>query len=224
MKRLRLALLALGFCSAPGDSRRRAAPARGSASRRRRAGGEARRAPRRSWGRTDIRSRRRAPRRRSSSTRAWSCSSASTTRRRSAPSSGRASSTRRRRCRTGGWRLRLGLQLQRPGSAGGTAAEGARGGGQGARAVGVGPPNERAYIEALSVRYAADPAADKAQLARDYNAAMKALSSEKYPDDLDAATLYAEVGHEPATLEALDGRREAGGGHARDRRASSSRS
>jgi hypothetical protein len=55
------------------------------------------------------------------------------------------------------------------------------------------PPNERAYIEALTVRYSADPAADKAKLARDYHAAMKALS-EKYPDDLDAATLYAESG------------------------------
>jgi len=52
--------------------------------------------------------------------------------------------------------------------------------------------NERAYVEALAVRYVADPAnADRAQLARDYAAAMKALSA-KYPDDLDAATLYAE--------------------------------
>ncbi|HTR01980.1 MAG TPA: hypothetical protein VMN82_02205, partial [Thermoanaerobaculia bacterium] len=55
-----------------------------------------------------------------------------------------------------------------------------------------GAENERAYVEALSVRYVADPAsADKAQLARDYAAAMRALSS-TYPDDLDAATLYAE--------------------------------
>jgi tetratricopeptide (TPR) repeat protein len=52
--------------------------------------------------------------------------------------------------------------------------------------------NERAYVEALAVRYVADPAsADKAQLARDYATAMKALSA-RYPDDLDAATLYAE--------------------------------
>ena len=56
------------------------------------------------------------------------------------------------------------------------------------------PENERAYVEALSRRYVADPAAaDKAQLARDYNAAMRALS-QKYPDDLDAAVLYAESG------------------------------
>ncbi|HEY7112659.1 MAG TPA: hypothetical protein VIA45_06965 [Thermoanaerobaculia bacterium] len=56
-----------------------------------------------------------------------------------------------------------------------------------------GPANERAYIEALSKRYSADPSADKEPLLRDYHAAMKALS-EKYPDDLDAATLYAESG------------------------------
>ncbi|MFY9550131.1 MAG: hypothetical protein WAU32_03185 [Thermoanaerobaculia bacterium] len=55
-----------------------------------------------------------------------------------------------------------------------------------------GPENERAYAEALSKRYVADPAnADKAQVARDYAAAMKALSV-RYPDDLDAATIYAE--------------------------------
>lgn len=55
-----------------------------------------------------------------------------------------------------------------------------------------GPENERAYAEALAARYVADPAAsDKAKVARDYAAAMKALSA-RYPDDLDAATLYAE--------------------------------
>ena len=58
----------------------------------------------------------------------------------------------------------------------------------------AGPENERAYVEALAKRYVADPAsADKAALAHDYNAAMRALS-QKYPDDLDAATLYAESG------------------------------
>jgi tetratricopeptide (TPR) repeat protein len=52
--------------------------------------------------------------------------------------------------------------------------------------------NERAYVEALATRYVADPAAaDRAQLSRDYAAAMKSLST-RYPDDLDAATLYAE--------------------------------
>jgi len=55
------------------------------------------------------------------------------------------------------------------------------------------PENERAYVESLSKRYAADPAADKAVLLRDYNASMRELSR-KYPDDLDAATLFAESG------------------------------
>jgi tetratricopeptide (TPR) repeat protein len=56
------------------------------------------------------------------------------------------------------------------------------------------PENERAYVEALARRYAADPeSADRAQLARDYHAAMRALS-QRYPDDLDAATFYAESG------------------------------
>ncbi|HEY4230588.1 MAG TPA: hypothetical protein VGO79_10470, partial [Thermoanaerobaculia bacterium] len=55
------------------------------------------------------------------------------------------------------------------------------------------PENERAYVDALSKRYAADPAADKAGLLRDYHAAMRELSK-KYPDDLDAATLFAESG------------------------------
>ncbi len=56
------------------------------------------------------------------------------------------------------------------------------------------PENERAYVHALSKRYANDPAAaDKAALLRDYNAAMRELSR-KYPDDLDAATLFAESG------------------------------
>jgi hypothetical protein len=54
------------------------------------------------------------------------------------------------------------------------------------------PDNERAYVEALSARYVADPAAaDRARIARDYAAAMQRLSA-TYPDDLDAATLYAE--------------------------------
>ncbi|HEV2064880.1 MAG TPA: hypothetical protein VGS00_10080, partial [Thermoanaerobaculia bacterium] len=55
------------------------------------------------------------------------------------------------------------------------------------------PEAERDYIAALSKRYSADPQADRAQLARDYNAAMRELSK-KYPDDTDAATLFAESG------------------------------
>ena len=53
------------------------------------------------------------------------------------------------------------------------------------------PARERAYVEALAARYSSDPNADLAKLAQDFSARMKALS-EAYPDDLDAATLYAE--------------------------------
>ncbi|HEV8389480.1 MAG TPA: hypothetical protein VGQ35_06545, partial [Dongiaceae bacterium] len=53
------------------------------------------------------------------------------------------------------------------------------------------PARERAYIEALAARYASDPNADQPKLAEAYAARMKALS-DSYPDDLDAATLYAE--------------------------------
>lgn len=56
-----------------------------------------------------------------------------------------------------------------------------------------GPENERAYIMALAARYSADPNVDRQKLERDYHAAMKALS-ERYPDDMDAATLFAESG------------------------------
>lgn len=52
---------------------------------------------------------------------------------------------------------------------------------------------ERDYIAALSKRYTADPQPDRAQLARDYSAAMRGLWK-KYPDDMDAATLFAESG------------------------------
>ncbi|MDX6531757.1 MAG: hypothetical protein QOH41_4047 [Blastocatellia bacterium] len=53
------------------------------------------------------------------------------------------------------------------------------------------PANERAYIEALAKRYSSDPKVDLKKLAVDYKNAMGELSR-KYPDDLDAATLYAE--------------------------------
>ena len=53
------------------------------------------------------------------------------------------------------------------------------------------PENERDYIEALSKRYSIDPKADLKKLASDYKKAMGELSK-KYPDDLDAAVLYAE--------------------------------
>jgi hypothetical protein len=53
------------------------------------------------------------------------------------------------------------------------------------------PPHERAYVEAMAVRYSPDPKADRKKLARKYATAMRGLSR-RYPDDLDAATLYAE--------------------------------
>ncbi len=50
---------------------------------------------------------------------------------------------------------------------------------------------EKDYVAALLTRYSGDPNPDYKKLSRDYASAMKALSA-KYPDDLDAATLYAE--------------------------------
>jgi pimeloyl-ACP methyl ester carboxylesterase/tetratricopeptide (TPR) repeat protein len=51
--------------------------------------------------------------------------------------------------------------------------------------------HERAYIAALAKRYSADLQTDSNKLASDYRYAMKDLVR-RYPDDLDAATLYAE--------------------------------
>jgi len=53
------------------------------------------------------------------------------------------------------------------------------------------PEHERAYVEALARRYSDDPKSDLRKLAVEYKDAMKALC-ERFPDDLDAATLYAE--------------------------------
>jgi tetratricopeptide (TPR) repeat protein len=53
------------------------------------------------------------------------------------------------------------------------------------------PPAERAYIRALQARYAATPPASRAALDSAYAIAMGRLVAE-YPNDLDAATLYAE--------------------------------
>lgn len=54
-----------------------------------------------------------------------------------------------------------------------------------------GPPAERAYIEAMAIRFSPDPKADRPALARRYADRMAAMVKQ-YPDDLDAATLYAE--------------------------------
>ena len=61
-----------------------------------------------------------------------------------------------------------------------------------AQSLGRGAPQpERDYIEALSRRYSPHPTADLKALAVEYSVAMGELSK-RYPDDLDAATLYAE--------------------------------
>jgi tetratricopeptide (TPR) repeat protein len=52
-------------------------------------------------------------------------------------------------------------------------------------------PRERAMIEALARRHSADPAADRAALARAYTDAMRD-AVRRFPDDLDAATLFAD--------------------------------
>ncbi|HET9796014.1 MAG TPA: hypothetical protein VFS34_16305 [Thermoanaerobaculia bacterium] len=53
------------------------------------------------------------------------------------------------------------------------------------------PEPERAYVRAVARRYTDDPKGNLKARAEDYAAAMKDLV-ERYPDDLDAATLYAE--------------------------------
>jgi tetratricopeptide (TPR) repeat protein len=51
---------------------------------------------------------------------------------------------------------------------------------------------ERAYIDALAKRYSGEAKPDRPTLDRAYAAAMRGLH-ESFPDDLDAATLYAEA-------------------------------
>jgi tetratricopeptide (TPR) repeat protein len=53
------------------------------------------------------------------------------------------------------------------------------------------PENERAYVDAMAIRFPTDTNPDRAALAQKYADAMRELSR-RYPDDLDAATLYAE--------------------------------
>lgn len=50
---------------------------------------------------------------------------------------------------------------------------------------------EKAYIQALAKRYALKPVEDRSQLDAAYADAMRELA-QRYPDDLDAATLFAE--------------------------------
>jgi tetratricopeptide (TPR) repeat protein len=77
-------------------------------------------------------------------------------------------------------------------------------------ALSLGPgatESERAYIQALAKRYSLDPNIDLRKLDADYAQTMRELHK-RYPDDLDAATLYAEslMDLRPWKLWSLDGR------------------
>jgi tetratricopeptide (TPR) repeat protein len=54
-------------------------------------------------------------------------------------------------------------------------------------------PSERAYIAAMALRFPADPKSDLRKAAEQYRDAMREVVK-TYPDDLDAATLFAESG------------------------------
>lgn len=58
--------------------------------------------------------------------------------------------------------------------------------------AGHAPENEQAYVDALARRFTNEAKPDYNHLARDYAAAMRELSR-RYPDDPDAATLFAEA-------------------------------
>jgi tetratricopeptide (TPR) repeat protein len=72
-------------------------------------------------------------------------------------------------------------------------------------------PAEQAYINAMALRFPADPKADRKQAAEAYHDAMRQLAK-NFPDDLDAATLFAESGMNlhPWGLWHRDGTPEAG--------------
>jgi tetratricopeptide (TPR) repeat protein len=72
-------------------------------------------------------------------------------------------------------------------------------------------PSDQAYIQALARRFPADPNSDLRKAAEDYRDAMRQVVSE-FPDDLDAATLFAEAGMNlhPWGLWHVDGTPEAG--------------
>src|ERR1700730_16952084 len=73
------------------------------------------------------------------------------------------------------------------------------------------PPDEQAYIQAMAKRFPADPNSDLKKAAEEYHDAMRQVSAE-FPDDLDAATLFAESGMNlhPWGLWHQDGTPEAG--------------
>jgi len=53
--------------------------------------------------------------------------------------------------------------------------------------------SEQAYIQAMAKRFPPDPNSDLRKAAEDYRTAMRQVA-EQFPDDLDAATLFAEAG------------------------------
>jgi tetratricopeptide (TPR) repeat protein len=69
------------------------------------------------------------------------------------------------------------------------------------------PQSEGDYVSALASRFSGDANPDYKKLARDYAGSMKSLS-QKYPDDLDAATLYADslMALNPWRLWTIDGK------------------
>jgi tetratricopeptide (TPR) repeat protein len=54
-------------------------------------------------------------------------------------------------------------------------------------------PSEKAYIDAMAKRFPADPQADRRAAAEQYHDAMREMVKQ-FPDDLDAAALFAESG------------------------------
>jgi len=72
-------------------------------------------------------------------------------------------------------------------------------------------PSEQAYIQAMAKRFPADPNSDLKKAAEEYRDAMRQVVSQ-FPDDLDAATLFAEAGMNlhPWGLWHQDGTPEAG--------------
>ena len=72
-------------------------------------------------------------------------------------------------------------------------------------------PSEKAYIKAMALRFPANNTADRRKAAEAYHDAMRELVKQ-YPDDLDAATLFAESGMnlKPWGLWHPDGTPEAG--------------
>jgi|SRR5437660_2901379 len=76
---------------------------------------------------------------------------------------------------------------------------------------GAASPSEQAYVAAMAKRFPSDPKSDLKKAAENYHDAMRQVVSQ-FPDDLDAATLFAEAGMNlhPWGLWHPDGKPEAG--------------